>query len=90
LRVPARRQRSQGKRAALRVLAIQQFRRDGALGEVRLRLAPEQLALKEVERRHVQAVLALAGGNKSKAARLLGVDRKTLDRKGRQGRITGR
>ena len=35
-------------------------------------------SLAEVEREHVQRVLDEVGGNKSKAARILGVDRKTL------------
>lgn len=37
--------------------------------------------LAEVERRHVLAVLAAANGNKSEAARRLGISRKTLERK---------
>jgi DNA-binding NtrC family response regulator len=36
------------------------------------------LTLEEVERRYVRHVLEVAGGNKSAAARLLGIDRKTL------------
>ncbi|HEX6203379.1 MAG TPA: sigma 54-interacting transcriptional regulator [Thermoanaerobaculia bacterium] len=43
---------------------------------------PEALDLATVERRHIQRVLHLAGGNKTSAARLLGLDRKTLQRKG--------
>jgi DNA-binding NtrC family response regulator len=35
----------------------------------------------EVERRYIQRVLEAVGGNKSRAARLLGYDRKTLYRK---------
>jgi len=38
------------------------------------------LTLAEVKRRYVQAVLARAGGNKTKAAADLGVDRRTLYR----------
>jgi ActR/RegA family two-component response regulator len=52
------------------------------LTQVRLRLEPELLSLKEVERRHIASVLELLDGNKSAAARVLGVDRKTLQRKG--------
>lgn len=37
--------------------------------------------LESVEKRHILAVLAAADGNKSEAARRLGVSRKTLDRK---------
>jgi transcriptional regulator with GAF, ATPase, and Fis domain len=44
--------------------------------------APEALDLEAVERRHIARVLRMAGGNKSQAARLLGVDRRTLQRKG--------
>lgn len=38
-------------------------------------------SLEEVERRHVLAVLAATGGNRSAAARVLGIERKTLSRK---------
>ena len=37
--------------------------------------------LDEVERRHVMATLAAVGGNKTKAAAMLGIERSTLDRK---------
>ncbi|MGH9362828.1 MAG: sigma 54-interacting transcriptional regulator, partial [Thermoanaerobaculia bacterium] len=40
------------------------------------------LDLDSVERRHIARVLELTGGNKSEAAKLLGLDRKTLQRKG--------
>ncbi|MDQ1347318.1 MAG: two-component system, NtrC family, response regulator AtoC, partial [Acidobacteriota bacterium] len=43
---------------------------------------PEALDLGAVERRHIERVLKLASGNRSAAARLLGVDRRTLHRKG--------
>ncbi|MCH1919667.1 sigma-54 dependent transcriptional regulator [Shewanella sp. A3A] len=42
---------------------------------------PMDWPLKEVEKDHVTAVVATHGGNKSAAARVLGVSRKTLDRK---------
>jgi two-component system response regulator HydG len=38
-------------------------------------------SLDEVERRHITRVLGAAHGNKTLAARILGVDRKTLHRK---------
>jgi DNA-binding NtrC family response regulator len=38
----------------------------------------ELLTLAELERRYVRHVVAATGGNKSLAARILGVDRKTL------------
>ena len=39
------------------------------------------LELAEVEKQHILKILAMQGGNKSAAARLLGVSRKTLERK---------
>ena len=36
------------------------------------------LPLAEVEKRHIQRVLASTGGNKTRAARILGIDTKTL------------
>jgi len=41
----------------------------------------ELVPLEEVERRYVLSVLRAAGGNRSLAARILGVDRKTLYRR---------
>lgn len=41
----------------------------------------DKLRLDLVERQHVLAVLALGGGNKSEAARRLGISRKTLERR---------
>ena len=43
--------------------------------------ADPELSLEEVERRHILGALEACGGNKSEAARRLGVSRKTLDRK---------
>ena len=43
---------------------------------------PAPLDLETVERRHIQRVLGMCSGNKSAAARLLGLDRRTLQRKG--------
>lgn len=42
---------------------------------------PTDDSLESITRRHVLAVLAAAGGNKSEAARRLGISRKTLERK---------
>jgi two-component system, NtrC family, response regulator AtoC len=42
---------------------------------------PELLTLEEVERRHVLRVLAVCDGNRTDAAKMLDVDRKTLYRK---------
>ena len=41
----------------------------------------QEESLEAVEKGHILAVLAGAGGNKSEAARRLGISRKTLDRK---------
>ena len=41
----------------------------------------ELVTLEEVERRYARRVLEAVGGNKARAARILGVDRKTLYRK---------
>jgi len=43
---------------------------------------PEPLDLQTMERRHIQRVLRLTAGNKTAAARILGIDRRTLGRKG--------
>jgi two-component system response regulator HydG len=40
----------------------------------------ELVTLSELERRYVQRVMVLVGGNKSRAARVLGLDRRTLYR----------
>jgi transcriptional regulator with GAF, ATPase, and Fis domain len=42
----------------------------------------DPLELAAVERRHIDRVMRLTSGNKSAAAKLLGVDRRTLQRKG--------
>ena len=44
----------------------------------------EMVALEEIERRYIQHVLGAVGSNKTLAARILGLDRKTLYRKLRQ------
>jgi DNA-binding NtrC family response regulator len=41
----------------------------------------DDLSLETVERRHILRVLDMHGGNKSAAARVLGVSRKTIERK---------
>jgi DNA-binding NtrC family response regulator len=38
-------------------------------------------SLEELEREHIKRTLARAGNNKSRAARILGIARRTLDRK---------
>ena len=44
----------------------------------------DRLTLADVERLHIEAVMRAVGGNRSKAAECLGIDRKTLWRKLRQ------
>ncbi|MBI2306207.1 MAG: sigma-54-dependent Fis family transcriptional regulator [Rhodocyclales bacterium] len=44
-------------------------------------VSEDEMTLEEVERQHILRVLAVCGGNKSEAARRLGVSRKTLERK---------
>jgi two-component system response regulator HydG len=58
---------------------VQHFRpTESAVGE----LDPEHmLTLHEVENRHIEQVLRATGGNKAQAARVLGMDRRTLYRK---------
>ncbi len=48
---------------------------DGAQG-------PEALDLRTLERRHIRRVLEITDGNKSAASKILGIDRRTLARKG--------
>ena len=43
---------------------------------------PEPLDLSTAERLHISRVLRMVEGNKSRAARILGIDRRTLQRKG--------
>jgi DNA-binding NtrC family response regulator len=46
---------------------------------------PDSRTLEEAERRHILKVLEETGGNKSEAARVLGIERKTLARKLKRG-----
>jgi len=52
------------------------------IGDMGPSAGPDPLDLDNVERRHIAKILRLTGGNKSRAAKLLGVDRRTLQRKG--------
>ena len=55
---------------------------ENAKKEIYLWFDPSELvSLEEVERRYIAHVLAAVGGNRSHAARILGIDRKTLYRK---------
>jgi two-component system response regulator AtoC len=58
-----------------------EVRGDGRAPEPNATPGGEPLTLAEVERRHILAVLDAVGGNKQDAARLLGIDRRTLYRK---------
>ena len=53
----------------------------GRKGEVAFDGESAPANLRHLEELHVQKVLKLAGGNKSRAARLLGISRRTLYRK---------
>ncbi len=44
--------------------------------------SPEPLDLETLEKRHIARILKMTAGNKSEAAKILGLDRKTLQRKG--------
>jgi two-component system response regulator AtoC len=44
-------------------------------------LAQTRMSLRELEDRYIEEVLRITGGNKVKAARILGIDRKTLYRR---------
>jgi DNA-binding protein Fis len=46
--------------------------------------------LAEVEREYVRNVLASVGGNKTRAAEILGIDRKTLREKLQDNKKTGK
>ena len=45
------------------------------------RIAQERLPLSEVTDRYIEAIIVVAGGNKVLAAKILGIDRKTLYRR---------
>ncbi|MDJ0787301.1 MAG: helix-turn-helix domain-containing protein [Myxococcota bacterium] len=45
------------------------------------RIAQEQLPLSEITDRYIEAIIEVAGGNKVAAAKILGIDRKTLYRR---------
>jgi transcriptional regulator with PAS, ATPase and Fis domain len=51
--------------------------------------APDQLALRDVERHHIERVLRSVAGNRQEAARILGIDRSTLYRKLQQFATNG-
>jgi len=60
----------------------------GSLPPVQPAPEPAPLTLEEAEMRHILAVLESTGGNRSEAARILGIERKTLARKLKRGDTT--
>lgn len=60
---------------------LQWLPRGGRTGGVAFDGEAAPANLRDLEELHVQKVLKLAGGNKSRAARLLGISRRTLYRK---------
>jgi DNA-binding NtrC family response regulator len=80
--------------ATLERLLRQEGHETIAQGSASLTLAepqptPPPRTLDEAERRHILAVLESTGGNKSEAARILGIERKTLARKLKRSPATG-
>jgi two-component system response regulator HydG len=59
----------------------ERVRTSGTVASLIARSSGQHLTLREVEREYILEILRRAGGNKSKAAELLGLDRKTLYRK---------
>ncbi len=55
--------------------------REVTLGDATTELSPGLLPLAEIERSHIHRVLDAVDGNKKDAARILGIDRRTLYRK---------
>jgi DNA-binding NtrC family response regulator len=55
-------------------------------GDVRP-LAQTRMSLRDLEDRYIEEVLRITGGNKVKAARILGIDRKTLYRRRLQSQV---
>lgn len=69
-------------RSPARCLDSEQIDTPISLGETRSELGfPVDMPLAEVEKQHILKVMRATGGNKSEAARRLGVSRKTLERK---------
>ena len=60
-----------------------------ALPTATLAVAEDLVPLEEVERRYIRRVMAATGGNKTLAAQILGVDRRTLYRKNWEERSDG-
>jgi DNA-binding NtrC family response regulator len=64
-----------------RSLILGEFRCDFLPAAIRSASPAESVSLEELEKRHILEVLDAARGNKSEAARQLGVSRKTLERR---------
>lgn len=74
---------SQGELIDRSELALSQLPPPGDTGQqpVDARAAYKPESLEDVERRHILATIEASGGNKTKAASILGIERSTLDRK---------
>ena len=70
-----------GRGDSTRGLAVASFAQSGPPRRRRVSRRSEVPNLRALQERHIRRVLKLAGGNKSRAARLLGISRRTLYRK---------
>jgi DNA-binding NtrC family response regulator len=82
----ARREYNKGSASVTVSVSSSQYMPDFQLNDVKSTSGtyPNNWSLKEVERAHIEQLVAFHEGNKSAAARSLGVSRKTLDRKYRE------
>ena len=73
---------AQGDSIDVTDLALSHLSAAGDTGKIAVAPAPwTPQSLDDMERRHIQATLEAVGGNKTKAAAILGIERSTLDRK---------
>lgn len=80
----------QAEGVALEAPAIQKRHIESVLALTKRAAAPDHfgpLSLEEAELAHIRRIMRLAGGNQSKAAKLLGIDPKTLYRKLKQAGV---
>jgi DNA-binding NtrC family response regulator len=82
----ARREYNKGSASVTVSVSSSQYMPDFQLNDVKSTSGtyPNNWSLKEVERAHIEQLVAFHEGNKSAAARSLGISRKTLDRKYRE------
>jgi two-component system response regulator AtoC len=69
---------------------VRDYTGDVPMAEVASRVNNDWVTLAEVEKRYVARVLEHTGGNKQAAARVLAVDRKTIDRMIKRHQIDSR